>query len=191
MDETLLMEENNMEESLFRKSLVVGIILLFIGVGVQPALANKSITYITEIKQNCDCQVTDNFYLIRLESLLTRAERLISRVEILTNLILLLSKDYPEVIEDREELSEMFITLRDMNGELDLNHSHREYPIICELLDSLLKIIGIPTVIFYELYEKYYDYPILREFFNMFLLFFAGTFGTIIMIMMLLDCPLL
>ena len=173
---------------MFRKELVIGIICLFIGVGIQPAFAieNSSINRTSsEDIEDCNCKVADNYDIVRVEKLLNRAERSLNRVETLTKLIPILSKDNPEVIEDCEELSEKINTFREMKKEFDLNPP----PIICGLLYVIIKIIMNLINFFESLYEKFYNYPILREFFNIFFILFIVKWGTIWIIMMLFNCP--
>ena len=79
---------------------------MFIGVGIQPAFAvETSFNSPSEIIEDCNCRVTNNYTSVRLNSLLNRAERLLNRVEIFTNLIPILSKNSPGVIEKCEEIS--------------------------------------------------------------------------------------
>jgi hypothetical protein len=53
----LIREDRKMEGNMFKKSLVVGIIFLFIGVGVQPVFAKNTIkTTISETLEDCECQ---------------------------------------------------------------------------------------------------------------------------------------
>jgi hypothetical protein len=90
---------DNIKNKNIKKILVVGIIILFIGVGIQPAFANDiSITTTSNIKEDCGCQPISNLHLVRLE-------RLLNRVEIYTNILSLLFKHNSEVKEKCELLS--------------------------------------------------------------------------------------
>ena len=100
-----------------KEILIFGIICLFIGVGIQPAFANENISINRTSSKNiedCNCQDADDY---RLERLFNRIDSLLDRVEIFINLIPILSKDNPQVLEDFEELSEKITTFREMNEE--------------------------------------------------------------------------
>ena len=104
-----------------KEILITGIICLFVGVGIQPAFANEniSINRPSENIEDCNCQVADNYNLVRLERLFNRIESLLDRVEILTKLIPILSIDNPEVIKGCEELSVKIRPLEEMNEEFN------------------------------------------------------------------------
>ena len=69
-----------MERNMFKKGLVVGIIFLFIGVGVQPAFAKNTIkTTISETLEDCECQTVSNHNFDRLE----KFEEISNRITIL------------------------------------------------------------------------------------------------------------
>jgi hypothetical protein len=130
-----------MRDCLFRKALVVGIIFLFIGVGVQPAFAKNTIkTTISETLEDCECQTVSNHNFDRLEKLSIRIEKLLNRVKIFTNIVAILSKNNPEISKEKfEELSNRITRLKDINEKLD------EPPqIICSaLLITSLTLKGI------------------------------------------------
>lgn len=151
---------------MFRKGLVAGIIVLFIGIIVQPAFANE-ITNVrpSENIDDCNCQVDDYYDIVRVKSLLNRADRLLNRVEIFTNLIFLMSKDNPEVTEDCEELSKKITTLKEINKELDTNPPKREYPIICRIIEPIYDILNSLENWVNSMAEKLEDYPKLRNIF--------------------------
>lgn len=154
-----------MQIRIIKKSLVIGIIFIFIGVGIQPAFAidisnNKQ----AESEEDCKCQVDDDYSLVRIKSLLNRAERLISSVEIFTKLIPILSKDIPEVSEDFEELSEKITTFREKNEELKSATSGRDFPIICDILEILDKCVYWPLIIFEAQIEELPDGSLIGSF---------------------------
>ena len=171
-----------------KEILILGIICLFIGVGIQPAFANENIPINrpSENIEDCNCEINDNFDIVRIKSLLNRAERMLNRVEIFTKLMPLLYKDNPEVIEKCEELSGKIITIKENIGELN---TYWDFPIICVFLDILENIFWKCIDIFVMLYEKFYDYPTLWEFFYIFYMLFLHTWGIIYIIMMLFNCP--
>ena len=132
-------------KSWFSKCLVVGIILLFIGVGIQPAFAiDISNNSPSKNIEDCNCQVADNFDIVRVKSLLNRAERSLNRVEIFAKLIPVLSKENPEVLEYCEGLSEKINTFMEMIdeeiSEQILLYSSQFNDEICDMLDSFFLI---------------------------------------------------
>jgi hypothetical protein len=90
-----------MVERLYKKGLVVGIIILFICVGVQPAFAidtNQSID--DNMSEDCkECNEVSDANLIKLESLLDRLEKR-------TKLLLVLSKNNPEIKDNYDKLAD-------------------------------------------------------------------------------------
>ncbi len=114
---------------IWKKGLVVGIIVLFIGVGFQPAFANEvSITNKTsDVEEDCNCNPVSNLHLIRLE-------RMLNRLEIHTKILSIFSKYNPEFKEKYQEISNRISTLKETNNELKLGSSDWDYPIICEIL---------------------------------------------------------
>ena len=94
-----------MQKIMFRKGLVAGIIVLFIGIGVQPAFAvDINNVSPSENIEDCNCEVVDVYDIVRIKSLLYRAERSLNRVETLTKLIPVLSKNNPEVEVEYKKL---------------------------------------------------------------------------------------
>jgi hypothetical protein len=61
-----------MKKGLIRKGLVFSIIVLFIGVGIQPAFATESITTIADSEDCKDCQVSEEYSLLKVNLMLTR-----------------------------------------------------------------------------------------------------------------------
>ena len=119
-----------MKERILGKGLVVGVILLFIGISIQPAFAINSIS--SDNEEDCSiCPKVSKQHLVRLKSLINRAESL-------NNKLLVMSKLYPEVAEKYQELSDRIITIKEMNKELKPD---RKYPIIC----TILLIIWLPV----------------------------------------------
>ena len=84
-----------------KKALVCGVILLFLGVGFQPALANKvSISSVSDVEEDClECQPVNRVELLRVKLLLIR-------LEVFTNVILSKFGHIPEIREKCEEASE-------------------------------------------------------------------------------------
>ena len=173
-----------------KEILILGIIFLFIGVGIQPAFAIE----ISNIKpsenvEDCNCGIADNYDTVRVKSLLTRAESLLNRVEIFTNIIPLLYKDTPEVIKDCEKLSEKISTFREMNEELNTNTPFREYPIICGLLYPFFVITNDIGNFLDDMCVKYRDNKFLLDFFSLLLTLWIPPSLFMLFIMLLFGCP--
>jgi len=127
-----------------KKILILGIICLFIGVGIQPAFAHENISINRPSSGNiedCNCQVADNYNLVVLERLFNRIESVLNRVETCNKLIPFLFKDNPEVIKDCEELSEKINTFREMNNEFKSDSALLDNNRICDFLLTLIVII--------------------------------------------------
>jgi len=174
-----------------KEILILGIICLFIGVGIQPAFANENIPINrpSENIEDCNCEINDNFDIVRIKSLLNRAEWSLNRVEALTKLIPILSKNNPEIIEDFEEISEKINAFRVIYEVLKSESYSWEFTNICNLLDLLRHIIIIPGGILENIYERFFDYPTIRSILEIFIGILMLQFGITTGIMMLLDCP--
>ena len=91
-----------------KKALVICIILLFLGVGFQPALANE----VSDVDEDClECQPVNRIDLLKVKLLLIR-------VEAITNVILSKYGHIPEVAEKCKVASDKISILKDMNEEL-------------------------------------------------------------------------
>jgi hypothetical protein len=124
----------DMQKGLIRKGLVFSIIVLFIGVGIQPVFANDvSITSTLDNEEDCiECQKSDGISLLR-------AKILLFKVKVVANVILS-SKlgEIPEVKKDCQEILDII----DSSISVD-------YPIICILLHSYrMSIFGMGIILF-------------------------------------------
>ena len=101
-----------------KKALAIGVILLFLGVGFQPALANEvSTNTVSDVDEDClECQPVNRVELLKVKLLLIR-------LEVITNVILSRFGHIPEIGEKCGKI-------------LDVIHSNRvlDYPIICSIL---------------------------------------------------------
>ena len=115
------------------KGLVVSVILLFIGVAVQPSIAINPVS--SDNEEDCDiCPKVSNLHIVRLKSLINRFEKY-------DNLLSVLSKHNPEFEKKYQVLSNRLSTLKELNKEIK---SYYPYPIICNIL---LIIYGIGCII--------------------------------------------
>jgi hypothetical protein len=182
-----------MQKSIIKKGLVAGIIVLFIGIGVQPAFAvdisnNRPSEYI----EDCGCEINDN-NLVRIKSLLKRIESLLDRVEIRIKLITTLYKDHPEVIEDCEEISEKITTFREMNEE---NFSERisisgsqSNKIICDILEILYLLTFPIVIILTPIRDKYEEGTIIYIMLTLVAVPLLILASISAMLLYVFDCP--
>jgi len=171
-----------MEKHLIKKGLVFAIILMFISVSFQHVYAFDINSFSDNIQNenDCGCGVVSNVQHIRFEKLL-------NRLELSKNKLLVLFKDNIGIIEEYEELSNRISTLAELNLELRSNSPI----IICELLARILKVIDCRVlaccslaIIFFE----YYNFTLLSDFFLYRALYFATFAEFICKIMMKFDC---
>ena len=106
--------------------IVVGITILFLGVGIQPAIAVTTNT--SDIDDNCNlCPKVKKHNIVRLKSLLNRLDQY-------DNQLSALSKKYPEVAEKSQELSERITTIKEMNTKLNSITDWETTPALCLIL---------------------------------------------------------
>ena len=82
-----------------KKAIVIGVILLFLGVGFQPALANEiSTTTVSDVDEDCfDCQPVNRVDTVRVKLLLTR-------LDVFINIILSKFGHIPEIVTICKEI---------------------------------------------------------------------------------------
>ena len=99
-----------MKHNLYCKILAVGIIVLFVGVGIHPAFAvdTRQSMVNKASEEDCGCNDVDNWQLVVLEKQL-------NRLEVYSKLLLVLSRYNPELKEINEELYNIVTTLQQMN----------------------------------------------------------------------------
>ncbi len=132
-----------MRTSCVKNGLVVAIVLLFIGVAVQPSIAVNPIP--SDNEEDCDiCPKSSSLHLVRLKSL-------INRVETLDNKLSVMSKHNPKVADKYQELSDKIITLSEMNKILNSNNSlNFTACLILTLIMGLYFIFMFPPWILYR-----------------------------------------
>jgi hypothetical protein len=115
------------------KFLVVGVIVLFIGIGIQPAFA-------IELEQpfNDDCEIcpkkVSKQHLILLEILLNKMEKYDNQLSVL-------SKLNPEVEEKYQEILERITTLQDLDPSNEF----------CDFLAIFATLLMLPIDILYSI----------------------------------------
>ena len=112
-----------------KQILIIGTICLFIGVGIQPAFAVE----ITTVKpsediEDCNCDVVYNPNLEKLKNQ-------IGKLETYSKLLLLLSKNNPEVKVEYEKLLNDINIIKEIYDDLENNIPVDGRPICDELAD--------------------------------------------------------
>ena len=128
--------------TLLYKVLVVGVLVLFIGIGIQPAFA---VTPTTD--SNDDCNLCEKKVS---KSQLTLLRNLLNWVEKYDTKLSILFKQYPEFNEKNQELSESISKLRDINNDLRITKAkYDKHNEMAKELDSKTKQV--------EKLQKSYD----------------------------------
>ena len=121
-----------MQKRLIRKGLVFSIIVLFITIGTQPIFARESITLTLDEEDCIECQVSDEYSLLRTKLLLFK-------IKVVTNIIS--SSRLGEIPEIKENCQDI-LDIIDSSISVD-------YPIICILLHSYrMSIFGMGIILF-------------------------------------------
>ena len=127
-----------MKERMLSKGLAVGVILLFIGISIQPAIAVNPISIDSE--EDCDiCPSVSKKHMIGLKSLINRGETLNNKLSVV-------SKHSSEVTDKYQELSDRIITLKEMNKIFNSNNLFNFFS-GCLILTI---IIGLYSVVFFS-----------------------------------------
>ena len=170
-----------MRDRVFKKGLVAGIIVLFLGVGFQPAFANEISIPETSDNEDCECQGINRFELFR-------AKLLLIRLEVFTNILLSKFGHIPEIAEKCQEISNRITTLKVMNLEFK-SYLHLSYEtFICKLLEFIFDCIFSIYFTIKTIRDKFEDYPIIFNFFEKLLNLFDIPFSIIGFLLFLFHC---
>jgi hypothetical protein len=144
-----------MNQRIICKGLAVAVIILFIGVGIQPAFADVSNTSVSDSIEDCNlCPKVSDKHLFRLRILL-------NRIEIFNNELNDISKQNPKVEENFQKLLDNISYLQVLN-----NKSR-----ICEILDKIIIEFYLPFCeIFGGIFEflSYHGFLIISTIVNIF-----------------------
>jgi hypothetical protein len=112
-----------MVERWYKKGLVIGIIILFIGMGVQPAFAVETKSPIDSVEkvEDCDCQQVSDINLVKLKGDL-------NRLKVYTRILSMSSELNPMVQRRIEQLENL---LSDLDND---NTRFWNFPFICWVL---------------------------------------------------------
>ncbi len=150
-----------MNKNLYCKILAIGIIVLCIGVGIQPVFAvdTKQSIVKKESVEDCGCEEIDSRHLVRFE-------RQLNRWEVYSKVLLVLSKYNPELREIREELTIEISKLTEIFEEFKLISTLTDSP----LCDWVLSI----CYYYWDRFEYYINLPI-ENYYELFLYFGLAT----------------
>jgi len=171
-----------MRTSCIKNALAVGIILLFLGVAIQPSIATikqESIDeeYSSDSEEDCKlCPKASKKHLVRLKSFINRFENLGNKLSVI-------SKYNPIVVEEHQELSDRIAVLKVIYKELKPDW---KYPVICTILIVLLLIFSnIGGII----YMVYYINPVLYSILLSFLFIISYPIFNLILLFDCIDWP--
>ena len=172
-----------MNKNLLSKTLVIGIIFLFIGVSVSSAISidAKSTISNNESVEDCGCQDVSSQHLVRLE-------RLLDRLEVSTKILLLLSKHNPEIAEKCQEMFDRITTITDKYEELKPKAPLDDYPIICAILESIFLPVQQIGRRLSDLGIYYYEYPMIRTIIQLMLVPLGVYCWNVIKLGLLYEC---
>ena len=113
-----------------KNGLVMVVILLFIGVAVQPSIAVNPNS--SDNKDDCNlcAKKVSKPYLVLLKSLINRAETLNNKLSVI-------SKFHPKLTEEYQELLDKITTLKEMNKEY-ISDVSWDFPVICNIVSFLI-----------------------------------------------------
>lgn len=169
-----------MRTNWYKKGWVVGIIILFIGAGIQPAFAEESIITTLDNEEDCnDCQVVDSYSSLRVKLLLFKAT-------VVTNIIS--SSRLGDIPEIKEECQELSNKISKMKNELGTELPIQDYPLICDSLSS--SIITIEYIFAYldVLSQLYPNIKILQTLYILFANIYDILNAVIFILMEIFDC---
>ena len=121
--------------SMVYKTLVVGVIVLFIGVGIQPAIAVTPNTADSEEECNL-CPKVSNLHLVLLE-------RMLNRVETLTSKLSVVSKLNPLIEEKSQVLSDAITTFKEKSNEFKFERPLIIRRILCGIAFTIYSVVWL------------------------------------------------
>lgn len=124
-----------------KNGLVVGVVLLFIGVAIQPAIAVNPISSDNDDECNLCAKKVSKSQLALLKNSLNRIEKYDIQLSAL-------SKLKPEVAEEYQELSDRITTFTETSKEFNFDW---DFPIICKILAYLSLPFFIVSYILYPI----------------------------------------
>ena len=148
-----------------RKVLVFCIIVLFLGVGFQPALANE----IFDVDEDCfDCQPISRVELLKVKLSLIK-------IEAITNIILSRFSHILEIREKCQEISGKITTFQERINDLSSESIYKNDFLYCTYLFLLFGVcLQMYTLIFILSNIIYYIFPSLGLFIEKIAFYFNG-----------------
>lgn len=124
-----------MKERILGKGMVVGVILLFIGISIQPAIAGNPIN--SDNEDDCIvCPKSSKQHFVRFKMLL-------NKVEALNNKLSAMFKLNPEVAKEYQKLSYKITLLTKINEELKPDILLEKKTIICNIISAICDYYSI------------------------------------------------
>ena len=135
-----------MQRNHTRGILAIGIVVLFIGVGIHPAFAvNTKQSMVNKVSvEDCGCGEVSDTDLVKVD-------RLLDRVDVYNKLLLVLSKHHPELREMSEELSNQLSNINKLYDEFNTDILQQIKRPICYILEPLYVIIFIIWAFAFEI----------------------------------------
>jgi hypothetical protein len=131
------------ENLLIKKILALGIIILFLGVGIQPAIATiEPETSDSDDDCNLCTKKVRKSHLVLLKSLLNRLEKYANQLSDI-------SKQYPEFEDKYQELTEKITIFHEINKNLTQKADRIRNTINCEILGVILVALSTPYILLY------------------------------------------
>lgn len=130
------------------KALVIGVIILIIGIGIQPVIASN-VSNITKSDSEDDCNLCPSVSKrnsVRLKSIVNRLEKY-------DNILSVLSKRDPEIAVKYQKFSN---TILNSNNELEYNLPIENNMSICDII----ALIMFPILMFGSPFLELYDYSV-------------------------------
>lgn len=139
----------------FRKGLVVGIIILFLGAGFQPAIADVSNIYNSDSEDDCDiCPKVSKQHIVRIKSLIDRLDTLNTKLS-------KVSKLNPELEDKYQELSKSISTFKNIYKELKQVANKNKNTDLCDSLQNVSLTLMLPYFFYIGLISNE-GYPIIK-----------------------------
>jgi len=175
-----------MQKKHTRGILAIGIVVLFIGVGIQPAFAvNTKQSMVNKVSiEDCGCGEVSDTDLVKVD-------RLLNRVEVYSKLLLVLSKHNPELREMRGELSDQLANINKLYDEFNTDILQQIKHPICIILEPLYVIIFIIWVfanVMCQLAAKAYNSVLLFILFLPFYILVTPIFWFLLDMIVKYDC---
>jgi hypothetical protein len=148
-------------KTISKKTIVISIILLLVGVSVSSAISVDTQSTISN-NESEDCKECNEIS----KSDMVKVERLLDRVEVYSKLLLVLSRNNPELRGISERLSKRISTFDDA-------------PIICAIIESIFHSLGFMLEPLYEYINNFNGSEIIKQILISIAVVYAGILSPI------------